>query len=163
MHSRCARAALSIGAGLAFVTAMHTPVAADPPTDALHTELQRAKFTVVGTVTETRPSRRRSSWGDVIIVTTAILHTDEALRGSPPSWVPLELEGGTIDGVTMEASHTPLLKRGDRAVFLVDQLSDGRFVAHGRGAGVLRLRSDDRIEDSALTLNDVRRLAGEGR
>ncbi len=161
MHSRCARAALSIGAGLAFATAMHTGAMADGRADSLNTALRQAKFTVVGTVTETRPSRRRSSWGDVIIVTTAIVRTDEALRGSPPSWVPLEVEGGTIDGVTMEASHTPLTKRGDRAVFLVDQLSDGRFIAHGRGKGVLRLRADDRIADSELTLNDVRRLARE--
>jgi hypothetical protein len=162
MHSRCARAALSIvGALLIGMTIAPRPRAQGASAE-LTKALKQAKFAIVGTITETRASRRRSSWGDDIIVTTAIVHTDETLRGAAPSWTPLELEGGTLNGVTMEASETPLTTRGERAVFLVDQLPDGRFVAHGRRAGILKLRADDRVEDSALTLSDVRRLAQEG-
>jgi hypothetical protein len=161
MHSRCARATLSIGGVLLFAIVTVPGTLAQSPPAELTTALKRAKFAIVGTITETRASRRRSSWGDDIIVTTAIVRTDETLRGAPPSWTALELEGGTLNGVTMEASDTPLTARGERAVFLVDQLSDGRYIAHGRRAGILKLRPDDRVVDSALTLNDVRRLAQE--
>jgi hypothetical protein len=157
MHSRSARAALSMWGGLLFVAG----VLAQTKSGELDTALKQAKFAVVGTITETRASRRRSSWGDDIIVTTAIVRTDETLRGVAPSWTPLEIEGGTINGVTMEASETPLTRQGERAVFLIDQLPDGRFIAHGRRAGILKLKADDRVEHSSLTLSDVRLLARE--
>lgn len=162
MHSRCARATLSIGGVLLFAVIVAGPVTSAQSSRAeLQAALKQAKFAFVGTITETRASRRRSTWGDDIIVTTAIVRTDETLRGTPPSWTALELEGGTVNGVTMEASDTPLTRRGERAVFLVDQLPDGRFVAHGRRRGILKLRLDDRVVDSELTLNEMRRLALE--
>jgi hypothetical protein len=161
MHSRCARATLSIGGSLLFAVVTVPLTLAQSQSDELKTGLRQAKFAIVGTITETRASRRRSSWGDDIIVTTAVVRTDETLRGAPPSWTALELEGGTHNGVTMEASDTPLTAQGERAVFLVDQLPDGRFIAHGRRAGILKLRPDDRVVNSALTLNDIRRLARE--
>ncbi len=160
MHPRCVQTALTIGGAFAILMAAHT-LAAEPTPAALKSALQEANFTLVATVTDTKPSRRRSAWGDEIIVTTAVLRTEETLKGAPPTWVPIELEGGTLDGVTMEASHTPLMRKGDRAVFLVDRLADGRYIAHHRGAGILKLRADDRLEDSALSLNEVRQLARE--
>jgi len=163
MDSRCARTVRSIGGVLLFVVAAAQGTPAQPQTAALNAALKQAKFAIVGTITETRASRRRSSWGDDIIVTTAIVRTDERLRGVAPSWTALDLEGGTLNGVTMEASDTPLTRRGERAVFLMDQLADGRLIAHGRRTGILKLRPDDRVEDSTLTLDDVRRLALEAR
>lgn len=161
MYSRCARATLSIGGALFFAVTAGQATFAQSSRAELQAALKQAKFAIVGTITETRASRRRSGWGDDIIVTTAIVRADETLRGASPSWTPLELEGGTLNGVTMEASDTPLTQRGERAVFLVDQLPDGRFIAHGRRRGILKLRQDDRVADSDLTLNDVRRLALE--
>jgi hypothetical protein len=162
MRSKCVPPALSIAAAVATVFIMTIATRAEPTTPAaLKWAVQKAKFTLVGTVTDTQASQRRSQWGDEIIVTRAVLRTDEVLKGAPPSWVPLDVDGGTIDGITMEASHTPLLRRGERAVFLVDQLADGRFIAHERGAGILKLRPDDHVADSALTLNDIRALARE--
>ena len=162
MRSKCVPPALSIAAVATVVATMTIPIGAEPRTAAdVKAAVQKAKFTLVGTVTDTQASRRKSQWGDEIIVTRAVLRTDEALKGTPPSWVPIDLEGGTIDGITMEASHTPLMARGERAVFLVDQLADGRFIAHERGAGILKLRPDDRVQDSALTLNDIRALVRE--
>ena len=164
MRSRCARSAFSICGAFLLATAMSIQLAAEPTTPAdLKKALQAASFTLVGTVTDTKPSRRRSAWGDELIVTTAVLRTDEVLKGAPPTWVPIELEGGTIGDITMEASHTPLVHKGDRAVFLVDRLSDGRYTAHQRGAGILKLRADDRLEDSTLGLNEIRQLAREAR
>ncbi len=163
MLSRSARAARTIGGGLLILAASMGGALAQSKTAEFNAALKQAKFALVGTITETRASKRRSSWGDDIIVTTAIIRTEEALRGAPSTWTALELEGGTLNGVTMEASDTPLMRQGERAVFLVDQLPDGRFIAHGRGLGILKLRIDDRVENSELTLNEVRALAREGR
>ena len=163
MLSRSARAARTIWGGLLILAATMTVALAQSKTAEFNAALKQAKFALVGTITETHASKRRSSWGDDIIVTTAIIRTDETLRGAPPTWTALELEGGTLNGVTMEASETPLTRQGERAVFLVDQLPDGRFVAHGRRLGILKLRTDDRVENSELTLNEVRALAREGR
>jgi len=163
MLSRSARAARTIGGGLLILAASMAGALAQSKAAEFNAALKQAKFALVGTITETRASKRRSSWGDDIIVTTAIVRTDETLRGAPPTWTALELEGGTLNGVTMEASDTPLTRQGERAVFLVDQLPDGRFIAHGRRLGILKLRTDDRVENSELTLNEVRALAREGR
>ncbi len=163
MLSRSARAARTIGGGLLILAASMAGALAQSKTAEFNAALKQAKFALVGTITETRASKRRSSWGDDIIVTTAIVRTDETLRGAPQTWTALELEGGTLNGVTMEASDTPLTRQGERAVFLVDQLPDGRFVAHGRRLGILKLRADDRVENSELTLNEVRLLAREAR
>lgn len=162
MRSKCVQTALSLATAAAIVFIATTPARTEPTTPtALKSAVQQAKFALVGTVTDTHASRRKSQWGDEIIVTRAVLRTDEVLKGGPPSWVPIDLEGGTVDGITMEVSHTPLVWRGERAVFLVDQLADGRFIAHDRGAGILKLRPDDRVADSALTLNEIRALARE--
>jgi hypothetical protein len=161
VYPRSARGVLSLGAGLLLAGSVQAAVAADPPTDALIAGLQRANVSIVGTVTETRPARRRNSFGDDLIVTTAIVYVNETLHGTGPAWLPIEIDGGTLNGVTMRASDLPLLNRGDRAVILADQLKDGRFVPHGRGQGVLPLQADDRLQDSTLTLDDVRRIARE--
>jgi hypothetical protein len=158
MRSTCAFRVLTLSITAVVVSTTAISALGDPPADALS-----AAFSIVGTVNETRPARRRSSFGDEIIVTTAIIRVGETLRGKGPAWLALEVEGGTINDITMEASDTPLLNRGDRAVFLIDRLPDGRFVPHRRGSGILRLQADDHIRDSTLTLADVRRLASEAR
>jgi hypothetical protein len=161
MRSTCAQGVFRIGLALVLVTLTDAAAAAEPTAAALNNGIRRAAFTVVGTVADTRPSRRRSSFGDEVIVTTAIVQVTEQLRGGAPSWLPIEVEGGTIGDITMEVSDTPILHRGDRAIFLIDRLTDGRYVPHDRGRGIARLMSDDRINDSALTLGDVRRMIAE--
>ena len=163
MRSTCAFRVLTLSITAVVVSTTAISALGDPPADALSAGLRSAAFIIVGTVSETRPARRRSSFGDEIIVTTAIIRVGETLRGKGPAWLALEVEGGTINDITMEASDTPLLNRGDRAVFLIDRLPDGRFVPHRRGSGILRLQADDHIRDTTLTLADVRRLAAEAR
>lgn len=163
MRSTCAFRAFALAIVNVFAMAPSTFALGDPAVDAVQAGLRAATVSIVGTVSDTRASRRRSSFGDEIIVTTAIVRVGEILRGQSEAWVPLEVEGGTLDGLTMAVSDAPLLNRGDRAVFLIDRLRDGRFVLHRRGSGILPLRSDDHIADSALTLADVRRFAQEAR
>jgi hypothetical protein len=163
MQWTCAQGVLWLGVTLVVMTLSGGTAAADPPAEILSAGITRAAFTVVGTVTETRAARRRSSFGDEVIVTTAIVQVTERLRGIAPSWVPIEVEGGTVGEVTMEVSDTPLLRRGDRALFLVDRLKDGRYVPHDRGRGIAPLLPDDRIKDSSLTLEAVRQIAAEAR
>jgi hypothetical protein len=161
MRWTCVRGAPWIGMALRVATLTGGVVAADNATEALNAGIRQAAFTLVGTVTETRASRRRSSFGDEVIVTTAIIQVTERLRGLAPSWLPVEVEGGSVGDVTMEVSDTPMLRRGDRAVFMIDRLKDGRYTLHDRGRGIAPLMADDHIKDSALTLDAVRRMAAE--
>ena len=163
MRWTCVPGVPSIGAALMLVVLTGGAAAADNDAETLNAAIRQAAFTLVGTVTETRASRRRSSFGDEVIVTTAVIQVVERLRGASPSWLPVEVEGGTVGDVTMEVSDTPLLRRGDRAVFLVDRLKDGRYVPHDRGRGIAPLLPDDRIKDSSLTLEAVRQIAAEAR
>jgi hypothetical protein len=158
IHERCVSSPLLLGIGIVILT-MRAAVAADAQTAEMTAGLQRAKLSVIGSVSETRASRRRSSHGDEIIVTTAVVRVSESLRGNAPAWVSLDVEGGTLNGVTLEVSDTPLLRRGDRAVFLIEQLPDRRYVPLRGGAGIFKLKPDDSLENLPLTLNDVRRLA----
>lgn len=138
-------------------------VAAGPPAELLAQLLRSSQQTIVGTVVETKASRVRNASGDEIIVTRAMIRVSETLKGRRMAWVPLELEGGTLDGITMGVSDLPLLERGDRGVFLVEAAGPGRFAPRGRGAGILKLDENDRLEGLGLSLAEVRSLARRAR
>jgi hypothetical protein len=80
----------------------------------------------------------------------------ETLKGPGRTSVRVQLEGGTVGDLTLRVSDMPALRPGDRGVFFLDAGSSGEFLPHDRGRGVLRLRADDRVEGSTLTLTDVR-------
>lgn len=143
---------------VAAVAVVSNVAEAGPAEIALQQQLKTAAVTVVGQVVETRAVRSQNAAGDDIIITRAMVRVTETLRGPRVAWLPLELEGGTLNGVTLKVSDVPQVQEGDRAVFLADRQGEG-FVLHGRGAGVLALNAADGIEGTNLHLDDVRRLA----
>ena len=134
-------------------------VAAGPPADLLAQRLRDSPHTIIGTVVETQARRVRTPFGDEIILTRAMIRVSETLKGPRVAWVPLEVEGGTVDGITMGVSDLPLLTKGERAVFLVEAAEPGRYLPHGRGAGILKLDDDDRIEGLGIGLAELRSIA----
>jgi hypothetical protein len=115
---------------------------------------------VVATVVETSARYERNEFGDELIVTQAELAVEEAIKGSSEP-VTMEIEGGTVDGITMRASDLPAIAKGERAVFFLTRGKGGRMAPHLRGQGILKLDSADRIRGSSLTLQDIRQMARE--
>ena len=92
------------------------------------------------------------------LVSDAGLQVEEAIKGKHES-VTMTLEGGTVNGITMQVSSLPLLTKGERGVFFLERGKDGEFTPHLRGQGILKLDGTNRVQGSSLTLNDVRRMA----
>ena len=138
-----------------------TTLAADPAFEKaeLNRRLQGAEQAVVGTVVDVRPFFHRNQYGDELIVSRMSVRVSESLRGTPQSVVAMDVEGGTLNGLTLNVSDLPELKRGDRGVFLLHKDPTGLNVPQGRGAGILLVGANDTILGSSLTLGDVRRAA----
>jgi hypothetical protein len=76
----------------------------------------------------------------------------------------LELEGGTLDGLTMRVSSLPSLQPGERAVFFLDPGSNGAHRPHRKSLGILKLDRENVVRGSSLHLEDIRRMTeGAGR
>ena len=88
----------------------------------------------------------------------------EHLKGNTPGVVMLEVDGGTVNGVTMKTSDLPVLQPGDNVVFFLDLGPSGEYTPHLRGQGLLRLDNSGTVERSSLSLDEVRRqVRGAGR
>lgn len=111
---------------------------------------------VVATTSMVTPHWRTNAHGDHLIVSELTLQVEETLKGVRETTVPMELEGGTLDGVTLRVSDLPELKPGERGVFFLDR-SNGGHVPHLRGLGILKLDGDV-VRGSALHLQDIRRM-----
>ena len=105
-------------------------------------------------------SWRENTFGDRLIVSRVLLNVEETLKGTPsnsPVW--MEMEGGTLDGMTLRVSDLPELQPGERAVFFLDQGENGISTPHLRGQGILKLDNDDVVRGSSLRLDAIRTLA----
>lgn len=122
-----------------------------------------AERVVVGRVQAVEPSWRVNEFGDRLIVSTLRIASEETLKGQPVSAVEVELEGGTLDGVTLKVSDLPAFSPGERAVFFLRQNARGRLVPHLRGQGLMKLDTANRVVGSALTLAEIRRAVAAGR
>jgi hypothetical protein len=123
-----------------------------------------ANVVVVGTVESSVPLYRSNKYGDNLIVSQLVVKVSEQLKGSTPDYLTLEVEGGTINGITMKTSDLPELHPGDNVVFFLDSDASGELKPHLRGYGLLRLNSSGVVENSSLTLGQIRaELRGAGR
>jgi hypothetical protein len=75
----------------------------------------------------------------------------------------IEVEGGSIGGLTLRVSDQEPLSPGDRGVFYLARDSQGRVVPHLRGQGFLRLDPAGRVPNSSLTLDEIRRTVASAR
>lgn len=114
---------------------------------------------LVGRVASVSPTWQVNEFGDRLIVSVVRLDVDETLKGTSQSVVELEVEGGTVGGLTLNVSDQIALVVGDRAVFYLERNRAGQFVPHLRGQGVLKLDRADRVAGSTLTLDIIRREA----
>jgi hypothetical protein len=112
---------------------------------------------VVATATSVTPRWRTNEHGDQLIVSLVGLQVDETLKGDARNFVWMDLEGGTLNGVTLHVSSLPELKPGERAVFFLDETSDGSHVPHLKGKGILKLDDQNHAPSENLQLDDIRR------
>ena len=134
-----------------------TAIAADSRQVDLPTRTRGARKVVVAKAVSVTPTWRTTAHGDRLIVSEVALQVEETLKGTPASLLWLEVEGGTIDGVTLAvSSHTPM-KAGERAVFFLDETSSGLHLPHLKGMGIMKLDASDRIQGGSLRLEEVRR------
>jgi hypothetical protein len=117
-----------------------------------------AQRVVVASVADTSASYERNEFGDSLIVTHARLTVEEDIKGGGGP-VTLAVEGGTVNGITLHVSSLPTLSRGERAVFFITPGSNGQFIPHNRGQGILKLDANNKVKGSTMSLDDVRRMA----
>lgn len=118
---------------------------------------------VVATTVDGQSRWERNAAGDRLIVTRLQLRVEESLKGTPYASRFVDVEGGTIDGVTLHVSSTPELKPGDRAVFMLDDGPGGVNRPHLKGLGILKLDAGNRAIDAGITLDDIRRAVRAAR
>jgi hypothetical protein len=128
----------------------------------LKSRIKGAERAFVGRVTRVSPYMKKNEHGDVLIVSHVEMAVEEPLKGQAAATVPMEVEGGTLDGLTMEVSDMPQMRPGLRAVVMLKRNNKGEMVPHQRGAGVLELEQEH-VKNSDLWLDDVRVAAAEAR
>jgi hypothetical protein len=114
---------------------------------------------VVGRVTGITPEWRTNEYGDRLIVSVAHVAVAETLKGQAQPSVDVEVEGGTLDGVTLHVSDVAPIAVGDRAVFYLRRNTRGALVPHLRGQGLIKLDRAGRVPGTSLTLDTIRREA----
>jgi hypothetical protein len=136
--------------------AQHAPV-------ALTERARGAERVVVGRVSSVDPQWQVNEFGDRLIVSTVRISVEEALKGDAPATFGIEIEGGTIGGVTLHVSDLTTFVPGERGVFYLRRNGRGAFVPHLRGQGLLKLDASNRVPGSSLTLAEIRRTVVAGR
>jgi hypothetical protein len=119
-----------------------------------------AERIVIASVERVRAQYQRNEHGDELIVSSVDLRVDEVLKGAGAGGdiLVVQVEGGTIDGVTLRVSDVPSVRPGERAVFFLTRDPRGGFVPHLRGLGILTVDPDGQVRGTSLTVDDVRRM-----
>ena len=137
-----------------------------PPTD-IPSRARGAGRIVVARVVDVRAQFATNRFGDQLIVSTALLEVVETLKGPSVATLEVEVEGGTVGDLTLKVSDLPSLQTGERAVFFLDAGRGAVNLPHDRGRGILKLTQADQIQNSGLTLaqlrQEVRAALGGGR
>src|SRR5262245_57116595 len=116
-----------------------------------------AERVVVGSVASVGPVWRVNEFGDRLIVSVVRVAVSETLKGPAQPTVDVEVEGGSIGDITLRVSDQVSFAPGERAVFYLKRNARGAFVPHLRGQGLLKLDRSDRVQDSSVTLETIRR------
>ena len=143
-------------AGLVVATAQDAAVV------PLAERARGAERVVVGSVASVNPVWRVNEFGDRLIVSVVRVTVNETLKGQSQPIVDVEVEGGTLDGITLRVSDQMSLVAGERAVFYLRRNVRGSFVPHLRGQGMIKLDRSDRVPGTSLTLDAIRREVAAG-
>jgi hypothetical protein len=140
------------------------PSSSATPSAEMTGRLRGAQKAIVGKVIGVRPRLQRNEWGDQLIVSRLTVAIDEHLKGGGTErTADVDVEGGTLNGLTLHVGHQPALDTGDRTVLLLDAGPGGVWVPHHKALGVLKVDSNERIAGSSLRLADVRDAARAAR
>jgi len=124
----------------------------------INERVKGAQRIVVAKAVKVTSEWRTNEYGDKLIVSQVTLEVEETFKGAATNQMSLDVEGGTVDGVTLTVSSQTPVKAGDRAVFMLDMKPSGGHVAHLKGQGILKLDSNNNIQNSDLRLDDIRRI-----
>jgi hypothetical protein len=130
--------------------------ASDGPSIPVDVRAKGSQTVVVATVTAVHPRFGTNSFGDQVILSDLQMDVAETMKGQAGATLTVTVEGGQIGDLTLKVSDMPVMQPGERAIFFLER-SAGNLVLHGRGSGVLKVDRGDRIPDSNLTVDDVRR------
>jgi hypothetical protein len=122
-----------------------------------------AERVVVATVRSIEPSWVRNEFGDRLIVSRVQLQVEETLKGAAQPTVWMDVDGGTLDGLTLRVSSLPLMERGERAVFFLEPGRESVYRPYLRGQGILLLDDRDFVRGSSLRLDQIRTTVRSGR
>lgn len=157
--TRCANGVIPCAVGLVLVllgSGLRAQIA------TLDERIGGAERVVVATVRGVTPEWRENSHGDRLIVSRVQLEVEETLKGAPELTMWLEVEGGTLDGLTLKVSSLPMLQGGERGVFFLDRGPGVVHRPHLKGQGILFLDGQDVVRGSSLRLAEIRSHARGG-
>jgi hypothetical protein len=160
------RRAIRVASGAAALVAAVcvSPSAASAQVATLDERVAGAQRVVVATARAVQPEWRENAHGDRLIVSRVQLDVEEVLKGAAERVIWLDVEGGTLDGLTLRVSSLPVIQGGERAVFFLDRGAGASHVPHLRGQGILFLDDQDVVRGSNLRLSEIRtRARGAGR
>ena len=142
------------------VAVSHVSASSGPQVD-IPTRAKGAQQVVLAKVVDVQTSAEVNEFGDHLIVSHALLQVEESMKGGVTAAVQVDVEGGTLDGLTLRVSDMPTIDTGERAVFFLERKPSGSRKLHRRGLGMLKLDDDDHVSGSSLTLEDIRRMVRE--
>jgi hypothetical protein len=159
-RNRVVRLAVATAIGLACAI---PAVAQEGPPVPLVERARGAQQIILGRVASVSPEWRVNDFGDRLIVSVVRVAVDETLKGDSQATVDIEVEGGTVGGLTLHVSDQQSFAPGDRAVFYLARSRRGVIVPHLRGQGTLKLDRTSRVPNSSLTLDEIRRTVAAAR
>ena len=138
---------------------LSAPVWAAHKPETVPNRISGAARVIVAHAKAVTPRWATNKWGDRLIVSRVVLEVEETLKGAPAKELAMDLDGGSLDGLTLRVSDLQSLEPGDRAVFFLDDVDGAVFTPHLRGQGILELDNTDMVKGSSLHLNDIRGMA----
>jgi len=145
-----------LAAGFSLSAAMG---ASAPQIEALDGRIRGAERILVATVQRVTPAWHTNPYGDRLIVSRIELSVAETLKGESGATAWMEMEGGSLDGLTLRVSSLPALQVGERAVFFLESRARGMYAPFMRGEGILTLDESDGVRGGTLRLDDIRSRA----
>jgi hypothetical protein len=140
-----------LSGGIAAVEASHGRPA------SIEERTRGSQKVIVATARTVNASWRTNVHGDRLIVSRVVLDVEESLKGESAASMAMEVEGGTIDGITLRVSGVPAVHAGERGVFFLEESGPATYRPHLGSDGVVILGGDDLADGLGWRLQDLRR------
>lgn len=153
--SKCAVAVYAV-AGWVAVAAVSLDASHGRPM-SLEERTHAADKVVIAKARTVSAGWRTNTFGDRLIVSRVVLDVEESLKGAAQPSLFVDIDGGTIDGISLRVSGVPQIRQGDRGVFFLDEAAPAVYRPHFGGDGILILNGQDAVSGTTQRLDDVRR------